>query len=104
MLLRSSTPVRRQPRPLAQTGDACPSAEELQSALDPGETLAPSTSGGIKCVEDLATSAYHYEGNAYPGVFQFQKVDGKWRTVARETACPLPSPIPVAPYQICQVG
>ena len=67
-------------------------------------TVTAQADWGSAVEQDLPTSAYHYEGNAYPGVFQFQKVDGKWRTVARETACPLPSPIPVAPYQICQVG
>lgn len=88
--------------PAAQTGDACPSAADLQSALEPGQTISPASSDGIKCLDDWATSAYRHEGNAFPGLFQ--KVNGQWRSVARETACPLPSPIPVSLYQICQVS
>ena len=88
--------------PAAQAGAACPSPEDLQSALDPGDTLSPDSSGGIKCVDDWATSAYQDQNNAYPGLFQ--RVDGRWQSVSREVACPLPSPIPVALYEVCQVS
>lgn len=89
--------------PAAQTGDACPSAEELQSALEPGQTITPPTpSGGITCLGDWATSGYRDEHNAYAGVFQ--RTSGRWHSVSRETACPLPSPIPVALYRICHVS
>lgn len=88
--------------PAAQTGDACPSVTDLQSALEPGQTISPRSSDGIKCVGDWATSGYQYGGNGYAGVFQ--RTGGQWHSVARDTACPLPSPIPAALYQICQVS
>lgn len=89
--------------PAAQTGAACPSAEELQSALEPGQTItSPTSSNGIKCLGDWATSGYRDASNGYAGLFQ--KAGGQWHSVPRETACPLPSPIPVALYQVCQVS
>lgn len=88
--------------PTAQTGNACPTPEDLQAALKPAETLSPNTSGGIKCLNDWATSAYQYQNNTYPGLFH--KVDARWTSISRETACPLPSPIPVALYQVCEVS
>jgi len=89
--------------PAAQTGDDCPSVAELQAALEAGQTISPPTSsGGIKCLGDWATSGYRDEGNGYAGVFQ--RTNGQWHSISRETACPLPSPIPVSLYQICQVS
>lgn len=88
--------------PAAQTGATCPSADELQAALEPGQTISATAVDNIKCLDDWATSGYTEGGFANAGVFQ--RVNGQWRRVSRETACPLPSPIPVSLYQICQVN
>lgn len=87
--------------PTAMSGDQCPSAEDLQAALETNQSLS-SFGDGTRCLGDWATAAYNQEGNAYPAVFQ--RSDGRWMSVNRSKVCPLPSPIPASLYRVCQVS
>lgn len=89
--------------PKAQTGNPCPTAAVLQAALKAGQNILPQASGGIRCVEGWASSAYDDGNNAYPGAFHQQ--GSQWVRQDLDTVCPLPSPIPADLYNgICRVS
>lgn len=86
-----------------QTGDACPSASELQAALRPGYKIEHNNPGDLTCLNGWARASYDNGEDAAVGAFK--QINGQWTQQSLDTLCTPPSPLPAAMYpSVCMVN